>query len=374
MDIYEHAKPSKRKDNGLVVVFRDYSDLKQKDKVIKYLSFHDQLTGLYNRRFFQEELARLDKERNFPITLVMADVNGLKLANDAFGYKAGDNLLKKIAGIISRECRADDIIARIGGDEFAIILPKTNPEQASRFTVRINEALAYEKPDKVVLSLAIGFAVKQDSSDNMEEIFRRAEDDMYRQRIADSSSVKARTIVLILNSLYEKNVWEMNHSKRVGVLCEEIASQLHFSKEDSNQMRTAGMLHDIGKIRIDEAILKKPEDLNDTEWREIMQHPEIGYRILSSVNGFAEIAVYILQHQEKWDGTGYPKALKGEDISVQARIIAVAAAYDAMVSERPYGEAFSEERAIQELKKYAGSQFDPYIARTFVEKVLRKQW
>jgi len=374
MDVYKHAKPSNKKDSGLVVVFRDYSEFKKKDKIIKYLSFHDQLTGLYNRRFFQEELVRLDRERNFPIALIMADVNGLKLANDAFGYRAGDSLLQKISGILSHECRGDDIIARIGGDEFAVILPKTTPAQASGFVARINEAIAYEKPDKVIISLAIGFAVKQDSSDNMEDIFRKAEDDMYRQRIIDSTSVKARTIVLILNALYEKNVWEMNHSKRVGVLCEEIASELHFSKEDANQMRTAGMLHDIGKIRIDEDILKKAEDLNDDEWHEILQHPEIGFRILNSVNGFSEIAGFVLQHQERWDGTGYPKLLKGEDISIQARIIAIAAAYDAMVSERPYGKAFSEDKAVEEIKKYAGSQFDPIIAKAFVEKVLKKPW
>lgn len=362
------------KGGDVVIVYRNYSELKHKDRLIKYLSFHDPLTGLYNRRFYQEEMKRLDKERNIPISIVMADINGLKLVNDAYGYKAGDELIRKIAGIISRECRADDIIARIGGDEFAVILPGTNPDQARRFAARISEAMAYEKPDKVIPSLAIGFAVKQDVSDNIDDIFRNAEDDMNRQKLSESASVKSRTIVLILNALYERNSLEMSHSKRVGQLCEELASQMLFKRDDANQLRTAGILHDIGKIRIDESILKKPEELDENEWHEVMKHPETGYRILSSVNGFSEIAVYVKQHQERWDGLGYPNALKGDEISVQARIISVASAFAAMTSEKPYGKALSEDQAILEIKKNSGSQFDPEVAKIFVEKVLKKPW
>ena len=366
----KNSRPGKNKESVLVI--RDYSERKRKDKAIKFLSFHDQLTGLYNRRFFEEELKRLDKERNIPIALVMADINGLKLTNDAYGCRAGDELIRRISAILCRECRADDIVARIGSDEFAVILPKTNPDQARRFAARIYESMAYEKPDKVVLSLALGFAVKQDDSDKIEDVLRRAEDDMYRQKLTENSSVKSRTIVLILNALYERDAREMSHSKRVGKLCEELASEMHFDKQEASQMRTAGMLHDIGKIRIDEDILKKPENLTESEWQEVMKHPETGYRILSSVNGFSEIAIYIKQHQERWDGKGYPDALKGEEISLQARIIAVAAAYDAMTSDKPYGAAMSQERAIEEIRKYAGLQFDPEVAKTLIEKVIGK--
>jgi len=377
MNVNVNDTPSNKnsgKGGDVVIVYRNYSELKHKDRLIKYLGFHDHLTGLYNRRFYQEEMKRLDKERNIPISIVMADINGLKLVNDAYGYKAGDELIRKIAGIISRECRADDIIARIGGDEFAIILPGTNPDQARRFAARISEAMAYEKPDKLIPSLAIGFAVKQDVSDNIDDIFRNAEDDMNRQKLSESASVKSRTIVLILNALYERNSLEMSHSKRVGQLCEELASQMLFKRDDANQLRTAGILHDIGKIRIDESILKKPEELNENEWHEVMKHPETGYRILSSVNGFSEIAVYVKQHQERWDGLGYPNALKGDEISVQARIISVTSAYAAMTSEKPYGKALSEDQAILEIKKNSGSQFDPEVAIIFVEKVLKKPW
>ena len=377
MNVNVNDTPSNKnsgKGGDVVIVYRNYSELKHKDRLIKYLGFHDHLTGLYNRRFYQEEMKRLDKERNIPISIVMADINGLKLVNDAYGYKAGDELIRKIAGILSRECRADDIIARIGGDEFAIILPGTNPDQARRFAARISEAMAYEKPDKLIPSLAIGFAVKQDVSDNIDDIFRNAEDDMNRQKLSESASVKSRTIVLILNALYERNSLEMSHSKRVGQLCEELASQMLFKRDDANQLRTAGILHDIGKIRIDESILKKPEELNENEWHEVMKHPETGYRILSSVNGFSEIAVYVKQHQERWDGLGYPNALKGDEISVQARIISVTSAYAAMTSEKPYGKALSEDQAILEIKKNSGSQFDPEVAIIFVEKVLKKPW
>lgn len=360
--------------DGVVVVFRDCSEYIRRENEVRYLSYHDQLTGLYNRRFYEQELMRLDTERNYPLALVLADVNGLKLTNDAFGHAEGDRLLQKLAGIMKKECRSDDILARIGGDEFVVVLPRTSSKEAEKFVARIIEGISCEKPEKVMLSLAVGFAIKEDSSENMENIFRLAEDEMYRQKLFDNSRVKARTLVLILNTLYENNTQQMNHSRRVGDLCVSCAEALDMNPDIVRQVKTAGILHDIGKVGINSQILKKPEELSDAEWHEVMKYPEIGFRILSSVQELSDVAGYVLQQQEKWDGSGYPYSLRGEEISPPARIIAIAAAYDVMTDDRPYAATFDPDRAAEEIKAAAGRQFDPYIARVFIEKVLRKRW
>lgn len=360
--------------DGVVVVFRDCSEYIRRENEVRYLSYHDQLTGLYNRRFYEQELQRLDTDRNYPLALVLADVNGLKLTNDAFGHAEGDRLLQKLAGIMKKECRSDDILARIGGDEFVVILPRTSSKEAEKFVARMTETIAYEKPEKVMLSLAVGFAVKEDSSEKMEDIFRMAEDEMYRQKLFDNSRVKARTLVLILNTLYENNAQQMNHSRRVGDLCASCAEALDMSPDIIRQVKTAGILHDIGKVGVNAQILKKPDELNEAEWHEVMKYPEIGFRILSSVQELSEVAGFVLQHQEKWDGSGYPYSLRGEEISPPARIISIAAAYDVMTEDRPYAVKFDPDRAVEEIKKAAGHQFDPQIARVFIEKVLRKRW
>jgi len=358
------------KQIGVFGIYKDITERKRMERKLEHLSYHDQLTGLYNRRFYEEELSRLDTERNFPITLVMADVNGLKLTNDAFGHKAGDILLVKIANVLKRECRADEIVARIGGDEFVLLLPNTDEKSANKIIERINIAIINEKIDNAILSISMGFAVKQDVSEDMNEVFKKAEDDMYRHKLSESSSMRSKTIDLIMNSLYEKNSREMFHSKRVSKICEDIAIKMDFEKDDINQIRIAGLMHDIGKIGINDTILNKAGKLNSEEWDEIKRHSEIGYRILSSANEFSEIADYVLEHHERWNGKGYPKGLKGEEISLQARIIAVADSYDAMTSNRTYGKALSEEEAISEVRRCSGIQFDPDIVKIFVEKVL----
>jgi len=367
--LYKEGDPG-----GAVIVFRDYSDQERKEREIEYLSYHDQLTGLYNRRFYEEELRRLDTRRNYPIALVMADVNGLKLTNDAFGHMEGDILLKRIACILSRECRSDDIIARVGGDEFVLLLPKTDENQAGMMIARILDMVAEERPDRVIMSISIGLAVKKDAADSMHEVFKRAEDAMYRDKLTESTKVKRKTVDLILHSLYEKNKKEISHSQRVSALCEALAGRLQMDRDDIKDLRTAGLLHDIGNIGIDSAIMEKPSSLDASDWHEIMKHPEIGYRILSSVDEYAKIAVYVLQHQEKWDGTGYPRALKGEEISIPARIIGIADAYDAMTTAKPYREALDNDQAAAEIAEFSGTQFDPAIARIFVEQVLGKAW
>lgn len=355
---------------GEVVVFRDFSEKRLKQKEIEFLSYHDQLTGLYNRRFYEEELKRLDTKRNLPITIVMGDVNGLKLINDSFGHTVGDELLEKVAQVIQNGCRADDIVARLGGDEFVMILPKTDAFEAEQIIKRIKALLSKEKVGSIDISVSFGFETKRTMEDTINEVLKKTEDHMYRHKLYDSSSMRSQTINLILNTLFEKNNREMLHSKRVGDICEKIAITMGQNEENVKNLKIAGLMHDIGKIGIDEAILNNTHRLSNVEWNEMKRHPEIGYRILSSVNEFSEIADHVLEHHERWDGMGYPKGLMGDEISLEARIIGFADAYDAMTSDRTYRNALSKKEALIEIKRCSGTQFDPDIVRAFVTGVL----
>ena len=356
--------------SGVVLVFRDCTEKKEKQNQIEYLSYHDQLTGLYNRRFFEEELARIDVGRNLPLSIVMADVNGLKLINDTFGHVMGDELLKKVADVIQKGCRAEDIIARLGGDEFIILLPKTDASQTEEIIKNILTLALDEKVGSMDISVSCGYEIKDHENIRVQEILKKAEDRMYKKKLFESPSMRGKTIHAIIRALYEKNKREEQHSNRVSLLCKRMGLELGFTEGDINELKTVGLLHDIGKIAIDENILNKHGKLNAAEWEEIKRHTDIGYRILSTVNDMSEIANYVLHHHERWNGTGYPKGLKGQEIPFVSRIIAIADAYDAMTSERSYRLARSEDIAIKELQKNAGIQFDPQLVNIFIEKVL----
>lgn len=373
VEISINSMRNNQKIVGYIVQIQDMTEQNLAREKIENLSFRDQLTGLYNRRYYEQEIVRLDDERYYPLTLIMADVNGLKLTNDAFGHKAGDFLLQRISNILKNVCRDKDIVARIGGDEFVLLLPETDGKSASLIINRINTAIKNEKTDNIILSISMGYAVKKEASESIDEIFMKAEDEMYRHKLSESSSMRSKTIELIMNTLFEKNSREKFHSERVGEISKAIAEKMSFTKDEVAEIKIAGLMHDIGKIGIGEVILNKPDKLNTNEWDEIKRHSEIGYRILGSANEFSQMANYVLEHHEKWDGTGYPKGHKGNEISLQSRIIAVADAYDAMTQDRTYKKALSEEDAISEIKKYSGTQFDPEVVRVFVEKVLKKE-
>ncbi|MEG3069543.1 MAG: diguanylate cyclase [Candidatus Syntrophopropionicum ammoniitolerans] len=231
---------------------------RQAEEAIQHLSFNDQLTGLYNRRFFEKELRVLDSAANLPLTLVIADVNGLKLTNDVFGHPTGDQLLQKAAGIIQKECRADDIIARIGGDEFAILLPKTSYEQAGLIVRRINRAIAAQQTGPLNLSISFGWATKQEAGEDITAIFKKADDSMYKSKLSESILTQHETIVTVINKLYEKNEREQEHSQRVSQICGDIGVALGLSRDDLNELRMAGLLHDLGKVTVGNCILDKP--------------------------------------------------------------------------------------------------------------------
>ncbi|KRU30374.1 diguanylate cyclase [Clostridium sporogenes] len=353
---------------------RDIRERKEMENKLEYLSYHDQLTGLYNRRFFENELKRLDVEENLPLTIVMADVNGLKLVNDSFGHAAGDELLKKVSEIIKKGCRYNDIIARLGGDEFVILLPKTDIYETEQIVKNINALALKETVSAVNISISFGYGTKKKEEEKIEEILKKAEDYMYKKKLFESPSMRGKTIGAIISTLHEKNKREEEHSHRVSMLCQDMGHALGLTESETEELKTIGLLHDIGKIAIEENILNKSEELTEDEWQEIKRHSEIGYRILNTVNDMLEISEYVLYHHERWDGKGYPKGLKGEEIPLQSRIITIIDAYDAMTSQRSYRSALPEESAIEELKINAGTQFDPDLVRIFIEKVLNKSF
>jgi HD-GYP domain-containing protein (c-di-GMP phosphodiesterase class II) len=274
-----------------------------------------------------------------------------------------------VADLLRQSCRADDVIARMGGDEFFILLPNTDEAKAERIKQRIKTAATKAKLDSIIVSLAIGYCVKKDMNESIEKIMINADNQMYREKLRFGRTMRNQTIETVLRNINYKYDNEQLHTERVSQYCEAIAIALNLSKKEIYDIRVAGSLHDIGKIMVPPDLLNKPGKLNDEEYEIIKRHPETGYQILKSVDEYAALAEYLLYHHERWDGKGYPAGLKGTEIPLPSRIIAVADAYEAMTARRPYQKTRTTEEAKAELEKYAGTQFDPNIVKVFLELI-----
>ena len=371
---YYEARIVKNQSDNVIAIIRNVTLQRDNLERIAYLSYHDQLTGLYNRRFYEEEMYRLDTERNLPFSIIMLDVNGLKLTNDVFGHKIGDELLIRTANIMKQECRTEDIIARLGGDEFAILLPGTTSEKAAEISERIYRAAQQEKMEEAVVSIAAGWATKTAKEKNIHDTLIEAEEKMYARKIIETQEMRKATVELIRQRIEEDCFDEEEHRLGVAKYTEEICVQMGLPEELTQRAVMAAKFHDLGKITIARELLQKVEKLEPGEYEEIKKHSEKSYLILKSVDEYADLAGFVLYHHERWDGKGYPQGLTGERIPLISRIIAVADAWEAMLSERSYRKALSEEEALKELRESSGAQFDPEIVAVFIEKVLKEKY
>ncbi|HWQ30804.1 MAG TPA: HD domain-containing phosphohydrolase, partial [Negativicutes bacterium] len=352
---------------GNVIVFRDVTMEKQRDAEVRYLGYHDSLTGLYNRAYFEEALTRLDDGEHLPLGLIMGDSNGLKMINDAFGHEEGDKLLKSITGIFRSICGSEGIVARVGGDEFAIILPNTSTEKMNDMVSRIKQQCNFESSEPICASIALGAAIKSEGEQDIGDIYKLAEDRMYNNKLIESKSIRNSILASLKKTLEERTHETEAHGQRLKELSTRTGRFLGLYDNELDDLSLLAMLHDIGKIAIPDFILGKRGSLNQEEWRIMKGHCEIGYRIAVASPELAHIAGLILSHHERWDGNGYPQGLAGEDIPLLSRIIAVVDAYDAMTNDRSYHRAIPREEALEEIKRCSGTQFDPFI----VEKVER---
>ncbi|MEA4814296.1 MAG: PAS domain S-box protein [Oscillospiraceae bacterium] len=355
---------------GVVMVFRDVSHDKEQQRQILFLSYHDPLTGLYNRRFLEEHMRLMDTPDQLPLAVIMGDVNGLKITNDVFGHRAGDRLLQRVANVLKSICRKEDIVARWGGDEFLIILPHTTLEMAEKKVEQARREFEKNYEESLQLSVSLGCAAKTSPEQSLELILRQAEEWMYHQKLLEGSSYRNTIINTLLATLYEKSMETEEHAERLKDYCQIIGKKLNLNAEELNELALLAVLHDIGKVGVPQHILQKPSSLTAIEWEEMKRHSEIGYRIAQSTPELSMVAELILSHHERWDGTGYPRRLKGEAIPVLCRILAVADAYDAMTNDRVYRKALPTEKVVSELKENSGTQFDPKILSLFMNEFI----
>jgi diguanylate cyclase (GGDEF)-like protein len=333
---------------------------------IRYLADYDTLTNVHNRNYFE---TYIEDQLPSSYTIMIYDLDGLKLVNDVFGHLEGDRIIIQLAKFLKSVYADNLFISRIGGDEFAVLLDITNLNKLDVLEKKLMKRIQeFNRDSKVEMTISKGMKQVMNNDVAFEKAFIEAENIMYRSKLNNRSSRKSKVLESILETLNAKTEETKEHSERLSVLAVETMKQLNMLRSDEiADMQLLARVHDIGKITIDDNILKKPESLDEGEYELVKKHSEAGYKIIRNITDSDDVCNGVLLHHEKWDGTGYPQGLKGEDIPIFARIISVVDSFDAMTNDRIYRPQMSIEEAVAEIKKCAGSQFDPRVVEAFLE-------
>lgn len=354
--------------HGFRGVVIDITQRKKMENKLKYLSMHDALTKLYNRAFFEEEMQRLERNRHIRLGIVVCDVDGLKLINETMGHQLGDKLLKYTASILRKTFGRNHVIARIGGDEFAVLLQNVASETIQQFKDNVQMEISKHNASKPELhiSLSIGYAIDEKGVQTPSELFRIADRNMYHNKLHQRRNSRGNIIQALLKTLETRRYVVPGHGDRIQKLVNHMADKLHLTENQRRDLELLSQFHDLGKIGLRETLLMKKDPLSEEEIKELQEHSEIGYRIALTISDLAPVAEFILKHHERWDGLGYPLGLQGENIPLESRIIAIVDAYDSMTHDRPYKKALSHEEAVEILRTRAGFYYDPELIQVFL--------
>lgn len=365
--IYQEVRIVAAGTKEVIAIIRDITKRKDMEDKLHYCAFHDRMTGLYNRVYFEEQLKVLSESCQRPVAIVLCDIDGLKLINDTFGHQAGDELLISAAAII-KECFSGIAeVARVGGDEFAVILCNSSSVEIEEICqcIRRRVGAFREMNTKIPLSISIGFGITACPAQSIAEVFKIADDNMYREKLHSSQNIRNSIVENLTKTLGARDFAADGHMDRLQQFVIKMAESVGLQGSNLSALRLLGQFHDIGKVGIPDHILFKPGRLSDDEFMIMKRHCEIGYRIAQSSSELSSIADWILKHHEWWNGQGYPLGIKNEEIPLVCRIFSIADAFDAMTNERPYRRAMTYNEAIDELERCAGTQFDPNLVPLF---------
>ncbi|HHX93427.1 MAG TPA: diguanylate cyclase [Clostridiales bacterium] len=348
---------------------KDIAEIKERDEKIEYLTYHDKLTGLYNRTYLDGVIENIEVKNQVPTSVLLGDVNGLKLVNDVLGHAAGDLLLQGIARLLQQYCRPEDIIARQGGDEYVVVMPKTSKEEAARIHRSILDACEQHCVGLLPVHLSLGYGTKEKRRDSIRKALGDAERMMYEQKLMSSISQSNGVVENLEKYLEEKDPVAKQHGLRLWKHLSAMGDRLGLSGAEMENLRMLSRMHDIGKIVIGEAAAARSQHSAEDESLQIRSYPEMGFRIAISSQILYSIAEHILHQNEWWNGNGYPHGLQGEAIPLPSRMLTIANAYDVMTTDRPYRSALDSESAIRELEKSRGGQFDPNLLDVFISVI-----
>ncbi|MFA6801772.1 MAG: diguanylate cyclase, partial [Acholeplasmataceae bacterium] len=329
---------------------------------------HDYLTKLKNRQEFLKDLKTYNEIEGISTKLILMDIDGFSVFNDAFGNDVGDSILVLMSNNIVEYLKSDFNVYRVGGDSFAILL-NNSQKNIDDFIKKLQAKISKIHYKDINVSVTFAYGERNNRIQNVQTFISSVEKVLIKNKSIKEKSHYSQRIASILEILTTKYEDEKEHSKQVRNICGKIGEVLGLSEKQINELKLSGHLHDIGKIAIPEEILHKPAKLTEDEYEIVKTHAEIGYRILNSVEEYQNVAIATLHHHERYDGFGYPKGLKGEDIPLFSRIICIVDAYEAMVSDRVYRKALGKSFAIEELKRCSGTQFDPFIVDVFIEHI-----
>lgn len=392
---------------GAMGLYRDITrqkraerELQEANLRLQALSISDPLTGLYNRQYFQDRLTQeIERAKHLrtPLSLIVFDLDYFSQYCEQWGERQGDRLLAEIAGVIREEVKPLDVVARLREDEFAILLLDTPGEQGIRQAERLRQTVASypftgrdSQPGRRV-TISVGVASYPTNADTAEELLRAAREALFQAKETSRNKVElyfsvlgslrnrldasqldllqtVRTLITVINA---RDRYTYGHTERVVRYAGSLARAIGLGESEIATVELGAFLHDIGKIEISRDILNKREPLTKEEWEILRQHPVWGAEIIKPVGSLAPVVPIILYHHERFDGHGYPEGLSAGRIPLAARLLAIADAFDAMTTNRPYKRAKTVAEAIDELELWAGKQFDPDLVQAFL-KVLRQ--